>query len=173
MFWRLSCRRIDAAWRRTHSKKRTAYKNKEQNASLYGSTLQELYSVKGIGEVFDLLKESSLSSEEKGELLYRGPLDLEIWDRLDELGEEVTEYYWKHIETFRAFHAEKKRQDYLLKRLIKYDRPFSAAQAVSFTEYSDSEMILCILEKCCELHCYTEPTGCSIKNLGPETIQAM
>ena len=146
-------------------------KMKEQNASLYGSTLQELYSVKGIGKVFDLLKESSLSSEEKGELLYQGPLDLEIWDRLDELGEEVTEYYWKHIETFRAFRAEKKRQDYLLKQLIKYDRPFSAAQAVSFTEYSDSEMIFCILEKCCELHCYTEPTGCSIKNLGSETIQ--
>ena len=32
-------------------------------------------------------------------------------------------------------------------------------------------MILCILEKCCKLYCYTEPTGCSMKNLEPETIQ--
>lgn len=146
-------------------------KMKKHNVSLYTSTLYELYSIKGMEEVFNLLKNSSLSDEEKGDILYQGPLDLEIWDRIDELGEAVAEYYWKHIDIFRAFRAAEKQQDYLLGQLIKYNRPFSAAQAMSFTEYSNSEMILRVLEKCCELHNHTEPTGYSIKNLSPEMIQ--
>lgn len=146
-------------------------KMKEQNVSLYKSALYELYSIIGIEKVFALLKNSSLSDEEKGELLYQGPLDMKIWDKIGELGEVAEEYYWRHMDAFRAFHAEKERQDYLLKKLIQYNRPFSAARAVSFTEYSNSVMILHILEKCCEMHDYTEPTGCSLKNLGAETIQ--
>lgn len=145
-------------------------KIKLRNRKLYASILYELYRANGLDNLFDAVKNSSISNEEKADILSQGPLDIKIWDKLGELDKEIVKHYWQHVEAFRLYGEEEKYTDFLLGQLLKYDRPFSAARIIVFSEYANSEMIMEVLCKCCELQEHTEPTGASLKSLAGHDI---
>ena len=78
-------------------------KIKLRNRKLYASILYELYRANGLDNLFDAVKNSSISNEEKADILSQGPLDIRIWDKLGELDKEIVKHYWKHVEAFRLY----------------------------------------------------------------------
>lgn len=142
-----------------------------RNSRLCCSVLHQLYSINGSNGLFDALTNSQLSGEEKGEILVQSPLTFEIWTNVKEFGDVALEYFWQHIDAFEAFHKEDKHQDYFISQLIKYNRPFSAAKVISYSQYTDTEMIISVLKKCREMYRVTEAAGYSMKMLSPDEIQ--
>ena len=108
---------------------------------------------------------------EYADVLCQAPLDPNIWKRVDEFGDEVSQYYWENISVYRLDDELVQYWDFFLSQLLKYNRPFSAARVIEYSEYSNSTMIVSILHKCCEFQNYTEPTGASIKDLSEHGIR--
>lgn len=146
-------------------------KMRAQNRRLCINALNRLYSFNGSQGLFDALMDSQLSDEEKGSILVDSPLVFKEWERIQEFGDKIAEYYWQHIDAVFAFHKECAHQDYLIGQLLKHNRPFSAVKAISYTEYCNTEMIIAVLEKCCECYDITEVSGNSIKTLDPYEIR--
>lgn len=142
-------------------------KIKPANHGLYTAIIWRLYQANGLEKFLEALSDTSLTDEEKAYIICQVPLEPEIWEKLDRLGEAATQHYWEHVHAFRP---PDDHLNYFLSQLLKYNRPFSAARIVVFSEYSNSEMIISILNKCCELQDYTEPTGMSLKSLAGHDI---
>jgi len=146
-------------------------KMRDQNPRLCTDSLNRLYSFNGSEGLFSALKDSQLSDEEIGSILIQSPLTFNEWERIQEFGEKTAEYYWQHVDAAFAFYKEYAHQDYLVDQLLKHNRPFSAVKAISYTEYCNTDMIIAVLEKCCERHSFTEDSGNSIKTLAPYGIR--
>lgn len=146
-------------------------KMRDQNPRLCTDSLNRLYSFNGSEGLFSALKDSQLSDEEIGSILIQSPLTFNEWERIQEFGEKTAEYYWQHVDAAFAFYKEYAHQDYLVDQLLKHNRPFSAVKAISYTEYCNTDMIIAVLEKCCERHSFTEDSGNSIKTLDPYGIR--
>ena len=144
---------------------------RDKNPRLCSSVLYRLYSINGSKGFFESLTDSKLPDGEKGAILVQAPLAFEIWEQVQEFGDAVSETYWQHIDAFKAFYKEREHQDYLINQLIKYNRPFSAAKVISYSEYANTEIIIAVLEKCYEMHGFVEAAGYSAKILSPDEIQ--
>ncbi len=106
-------------------------------------------------------------------MICNSPLDPEIWIRLDDLDNGIARYYWEHINALALLGRSDERDeriDYFLSQLLKYDRPYSAAQVITFSQYSNSEIIMCTLFKCCEMQNCMEPTGASLRGLSEHDV---
>ena len=147
------------------------FRIKAQNHQLSSSILWRLYRINGLDKLIEELKSSTLTNAEYAGVLCQAPLDPNIWKRVDEFGDEVSQYYWENISVYRLDDELVQYWDFFLSQLLKYNRPFSAARVIEYSEYSNSTMIVSILHKCCEFQNYTEPTGASIKDLSEHGIR--
>lgn len=147
------------------------FRIKAQNHQLSSSILWRLYRINGLDKLIEELKSSTLTNAEYADVLCQAPLDPNIWKRVDEFGDEVSQYYWENISVYRLDDELVQYWDFFLSQLLKYNRPFSAARVIEYSEYSNSTMIVSILHKCCEFQNYTEPTGASIKDLSEHGIR--
>lgn len=145
-------------------------KIKLKNHRLYVSVLWHLYQANGLEQFLIALGDAELTNEQIADMFCYAPMEPSIWERLEELGEDVARYYWEHISAFRLDKKYNEHWDYFLGQLLKYDRPFSAAHIIVFSGYSNSTMIMSILRKCCELQDYTEPTGATFRGLAEHDI---
>ena len=143
---------------------------RQKNHQLYASILCELYRVNGIEELLNALNHSAISNEEKADILSYGTFNIKVWDRLNELDEDIVKYYWEHVEVFRLYGEDEKYNDYLFTQLIKFNRPFSAVRNIAFSEYKNSEIIMDVLDKCCKLQNHIESNGMSLKTLSEHDI---
>lgn len=145
-------------------------KIKLENHRLYVSVLLRLYQANSLEQLLMALGAADLTNEQIADILCYGPMEPSVWEKLEGLGEGVARYYWEHISVFRLNEKYNEHWDYFLGRLLKYNRPFSAAHAIVFSGYSNSTMIMNILRKCCELQDYTEPTGVTFRGLAEHDI---
>ena len=143
---------------------------KSANYSLYSLILYYLYQINKLEIFWQALCAAPLTNEDKADIICQSPLDFKVWSKLDELDDEIVQYYWEHIGAFRFSLADDEHVDYFLNKLLQHNRPFSAARIIVFSKYSNSEMIMSILRKCCELQNHTEPTGMTLNNLAQHDI---
>lgn len=143
---------------------------KKENFSLYSSILYHLYQINGLDVFWQALSRVVLTDEDKGDLICNSPFDFNIWKKIDELGAKISQYYWEHIYAFRFLDEDGEKTNYFLNKLLCHNRPFSAVHVIAFSNYSNSEIIMNILEKCCELQNYTEPAGMSLNRLEQHNV---
>lgn len=143
---------------------------KSSNYSLYALILHQLYRIRGLDLFLKALDDSALSNEDKADMICQCPLDLDAWRKLEGFDNKIVQHYWEHIDDVCFLNEGDEQADYYLSKLLLYKRPFSAVRVISFSRYSNSEMIINILRMCCELQNYTEPIGLSLNDLAQDAI---
>ena len=141
-------------------------KFKDINYALYASILWTLTYLNGLDALVEtIISEQGLSEQEKGDALCHTPLSPTTWQKLDSFSQETTKYYWEHVRAFRLDEENKNSTSYFLEKLLEHQRPFSAVQLISYSDYDDSDMIMRILESCLQLQDHKEFCGLSFSSV--------
>ena len=124
-------------------------KIKDVNRRLYEAILYKLFSIHGYdGLIQSLEVNRDLTQEEKGDILISLPLCEKTFNIIRECSETIQDYYWTNVGLSRIDELNDNCSNLVINKLLEYSRPFSAAEAIAYSEYSDTVMILKVLENC-------------------------
>lgn len=146
-------------------------KIQENNNNLYSNILWNIFSKNGLETLInEINKADFLSKYEIGIILCHTPMNRETWEEIEKFEDDIVTYYWHNVNMFRLLDTNDFETEYYIKKLLKYDRPFSLMCSISYSEYNNSERIIEILHKAIELHNHSEKNGMSIKSIDQSDI---
>ena len=145
-------------------------KFKHSNYSLYTSILYVLFAKNGIDKLIEeISKNMTLSDDEKGDVCRHLVITRDVLNKIHELDKGIVDYFWQNVSSL-DFRDENLNMEYIIKQLLKYDRPFSSVNMIAFSDYGNAVVIMDVLEACLKFNDKSEKNGMTFSTLSQHDI---
>lgn len=134
--------------------------------------ITSLYYTLGI-QYFNVLKDSMYDKEDIVFIVRQFPIKLDVIEFLESLSTEIQNDFWENANAWRVSHEDMEFAKKCLKKLISYNRPYSAINELYFSEIDDEEIIVDALKQGLEMYPNAENNGMSLDNINTSCVQEL
>jgi hypothetical protein len=140
---------------------------------LHSAILWVLYSNNNLDILLDAIeKEQSLTNYEIAEMMCCTPLSMDVWLKLEEMGDEIIDYYWENVRAFRL-DIDTLTMEYYIEKLLEHIRPFSAINIIYIQNIHNTRLIINALLTFLEHQEHIENDGLSVEDIQSHVILSL
>ena len=135
---------------------------RDQNKSIAENIVLSIFNKKGI-EYFNF-PYSDLNDEQNAFILRSLPVSDDTLRIVETMSEEIQREYWGNLYC-NFIDIPEERTDYIINKMLQYNRPYSLICKLAYTRYFKAEMIIKILYKGIEMFPEEEHSGLSLAKI--------
>lgn len=138
------------------------FKIRDLNKSIAESIILSIFNKRGI-EFFNF-PYSDLNDEQNAFILRSLPVSDDTLRIVETMSEEIQREYWGNLYC-NFIDIPEERTDYIINKMLQYNRPCSLIYDLAYTKYCNTEMIMKILHKGLEMYPERERSGLSLAKI--------
>ena len=138
------------------------FKLRDLNKSIAESIISSIFDKRGI-EYFNF-PYSDLNDEQNAFILRSLPVSDDTLRIVEIMSEEIQKEYWENLHC-NFIDSPEERTDYIINKMLQYNRPCSLIYDLAYTKYCNTEMIMKILHKGLEMYPERERSGLSLAKI--------